>query len=1120
MRHLLLGLSLLQVLYVCLGYNLATSAEKEFSGQSGRQFGYRVRQFNTTQGRRILVGDPGSGQIYSCNVDSESCDVIVGANKTDATKLGLTLEVDPSCSKSIVCGPDKPKDCGDIPYTNGECYTIDSNLSISEELKPGHQDCQKAEVDLCFMVDGSSSMGDKEVNIVKEFMKNVINSLKDETDVHFAAIQYSTKPKTEFSFADFQKNRNPGTLLANYKLLTGFTNTYKAIQFTLDHIFTNRSGSRPSAKKVLVMLTDGETTDSDTNNTIQTANTNKLSRYIIGLGQNFKIEDLKAFVSHPTNEYVRTLAKFDAQQLTTLFEELQRKILSIEGAAQGVKFKREFSSAGLSAALLQNTVVLGDPGGYEWSGRLLKLEPSVEEPFINNQEDFGYLGYSVKLLEAPEGVFCIAGAPRYQYYGQVILLEDYVNGTGWNEIDRVHGKQLGSYFGAEIAVSDLNQDGYSDLVLISAPHYQEERRGGRVYVYSFTNGSLQSSGILVGDLGHPFAQFGAAVSAMGDLDGDGLCEVAVGAPYETEGRGAVYIFKGWNSGVQKTYIQRLVAPPGKMGFGLSIHGVLDMTNDGLIDLAIGSWDNVTLHRSKPLFNVTVNMTFDPPEIPTYQLERTNCESKVTLKACVHLKRLTPQYTRPLRVSLQCNLSLELGRAFSRVSFKSREREISTTFNFKGDDWQCQNFTLLLTDCSHDDISPVEVLMNVSQIEDGSQWLVSQFSNLKTVAQLPLQICGGSDVCTPNLIVRFHSVSSLIVRNADLYSLHLELQNMGEIGLGVSLNITYPLGLSYRKSNVTEASRRNLLSCKESEARNLICKFSPSSVRHKEWIKIQVMLDINASMSWPSQIQIEATAMSDNQENKTMISNTTVQVLYPINIITKSLDYSTKYVNFSAHDQSINVTHHYQIQNLQLGNVPTQVTIVVMTPEQLPNGLKWDSKSVSMGQDVFCGPKTPNWMTSEVPHSSSDMIFVCEVENLTSISISIIGKLFVAESWKVPTTVSMNSSLVVQYNMNLFHSETGETFHKSQIITLVELVVLPNNLPYIIGSSVGGVVLLLVICVILYKVGFFKSYKERMQEEMQWQEEMPQKCPEGTQDTTAEAEDEPDEPLTLQTAAQD
>lgn len=38
--------------------------------------------------------------------------------------------------------------------------------------------------------------------------------------------------------------------------------------------------------------------------------------------------------------------------------------------------------------------------------------------------------------------------------------------------------------------------------------------------------------------------FGAALATLGDISGDGLTDVAVGAPMEDENRGAIYIFLG------------------------------------------------------------------------------------------------------------------------------------------------------------------------------------------------------------------------------------------------------------------------------------------------------------------------------------------------------------------------------------------------------------------------------------------------------------------------------------------------------------------------------------------------------------------------------------------------
>lgn len=52
---------------------------------------------------------------------------------------------------------------------------------------------------------------------------------------------------------------------------------------------------------------------------------------------------------------------------------------------------------------------------------------------------------------------------------------------------------------------------------------------------------------LQGDPGYPLGRFGAAISALADINGDGLVDVAVGAPLEEQG--AVYIFNGQPGGL-------------------------------------------------------------------------------------------------------------------------------------------------------------------------------------------------------------------------------------------------------------------------------------------------------------------------------------------------------------------------------------------------------------------------------------------------------------------------------------------------------------------------------------------------------------------------------------------
>jgi hypothetical protein len=92
--------------------------------------------------------------------------------------------------------------------------------------------------------------------------------------------------------------------------------------------------------------------------------------------------------------------------------------------------------------------------------------------------------------------------------------------------------------------------------------------------------------------------FGFCVATLGDLDGDGVTDVAVGAPFDDDGgngRGAVWILFLNVDGTVKAE-QKISTTEGALGgpldngdnFGMSIAALGDLDGDGIEDIAVGA----------------------------------------------------------------------------------------------------------------------------------------------------------------------------------------------------------------------------------------------------------------------------------------------------------------------------------------------------------------------------------------------------------------------------------------------------------------------------------------------------------------------------------------------------
>lgn len=271
-------------------------------------------------------------------------------------------------------------------------------------------------------------------------------------------------------------------------------------------------------------------------------------------------------------------------------------------------------------------VAMGSPGVYNWKGDAILTIAPVNRPFTRTIvpslarepriHSYNYFGYAITAgtYFNEQDVWYASSAPQAANMHGKVLVFTFPPTTNQRMFIKtiLFGQHYGEYFGAALTSCDINNDRRQDLI-VGAPQWSRDMDEGHIYIFTARHNSnleeLQTiEGKIVG------GRFGSAVMCLGDIDHDGYGDIAVGAPYEEESGGAVYIFNGNRDGVSRKYSQRLVGSrfsPTIRGFGISISEPRDVNHDNHSDIAVGAYlsDEVVLLRSAPVVTVNVTLTY-------------------------------------------------------------------------------------------------------------------------------------------------------------------------------------------------------------------------------------------------------------------------------------------------------------------------------------------------------------------------------------------------------------------------------------------------------------------------------------------------------------------------------
>lgn len=292
-------------------------------------------------------------------------------------------------------------------------------------------------------------------------------------------------------------------------------------------------------------------------------------------------------------------------------------------------------------------------------------------PLLNNS----YLGFSIDsgmALTKKGQLTIVSGAPRGGFSGEVAFLKrDPLAERSLSVENILKGPGLASSFGYDIAVVDLNADGWDDIA-VGAPEFflKEGEVGGAVYIYINNRGRQWEKIEPVRLDGNKDSMFGLAVENIGDVNQDGYEDIAVGAPYDGVGR--VYLYCGSSGGIHKKTAQIITAESYNVRrFGFSLTGKIDMDGNHYPDLAVGSLsDSIFVYRARPVVNIREDLRITPS---TINMAAEHCDKhKCTFKAraCFTYTAQPPSYNPRLTVNyaFEADAETRKQRRSSRMQF--------------------------------------------------------------------------------------------------------------------------------------------------------------------------------------------------------------------------------------------------------------------------------------------------------------------------------------------------------------------------------------------------------------------------------------------------------------------
>ncbi|XP_023564891.1 integrin alpha-1 [Octodon degus] len=1096
---------------ICESFNVDVKNSMSFSGPVEDMFGYTVQQYANEEGKcKYLISLCGTyfhphKILFSLVVNTSIPNVTeIKENMT----FGSTLVTNPK-GGFLACGPLYAYRCGHLHYTTGICSDVSPAFQVVNSFAPA-QECN-TQLDIVIVLDGSNSI------YPWDSVTDFLNDLLEKMDIgpkqtQVGVVQYGEEVTHEFNLNKYASTEE--ILVAAKKI--------------------RQRGGRQTMTALGI----------DTARCVRKSRPKILGSYNRGnLSTEKFVAEIKSIASKPTENHFFNVS--DELALVTIVKALGERIFALEATTDqsAASFEMEMAQTGFSAHYSQDWVMLGAVGAYDWNGTVVMHKGNQNIVPQNTTFQVGstkmneplasYLGYTVNSATAAGDVLYIAGQPRHNHTGQVIVYR--MDGGDIQILQALQGEQIGSYFGSVLTTSDIDNDSNTDILLVGAPMYMgtEKEEQGKVYVYTLNQtrfeyqmslepmkqtccSSLKHNSCTKDNSNEPCgARFGTAIAAVKDLNLDGFNDIVIGAPLEDDHAGAVYIYHGSGKTIRKEYAQRI--PSGGDGktlkfFGQSIHGEMDLNGDGLTDVTIGGLGGAALFWSRDVAVVEVSMNFEPNQV---NIQKKNCRVEGKETVCINA---TVCFTAKLRskedsvyeADMQYRVTLDSLRLISRSFFSGmQERRIQRNVTVR--ESQCVRHSFYMLD-KHDfqDSVRVTVDFNLTDPENGP---VLDDSLPNSVHEyIPFaKDCGHKEKCISDVTLDVTTMEQgqfTVKSQNDKFNISITVKNKGDSAYNTRTIAQHSPNLIF---SGIEGIQKD--SCESH--RNITCRVGYPFLRRGETVTFKILFQFNTSYLMENML-IHLSATSDSEEPPETLFDNEVNISVPVKYEVGLQFYS------SASEYHISVASNETVPEVinSTEDIGNEINIFYLIRKRghfpMPE-LRLSISFPNLTSDGFPVLYPSGWSSSENancrPHSLEDPLginagkkmIISKSEHLKR------GTLLDCSTCKLATiTCHLLPSDLSQVNVSLIlwkptfikthFSSLNLTIRgelQSENSTLIlsssnqkrELAIqmskdgLPGRVPLwvILLSAFAGLLLLTLLILALWKIGFFKRpLKKKME----------------------------------------